>query len=666
MMHKSLTCKHPRSFVAGAGRVFIILLTLIVFISHADAREPDQMPDPDPSAKYVSIDFNDVDISVFIKFMSRLTRKNFIVDNRVKGNVTIISPSKITIKEAWRVFKSVLDINGFAVVEAGDVTKIVPSAAAMGDNVDTGPSRPSDAPEDSVVTRLVKLKYADAAELKTLFTPLLPKGSVILAYSDTNTLILTTTLSRIDRLIKIIDNLDVEGTGRKITIIPIEHADAEKLVKNISTIYKAKTKTTKTKGKNREAQVSFVADERTNSMILLASEQETRRISRLVEALDQEVPKGEEKIRVYYLEHADAEELVKVLESIPTETGNNKTGKKKAPILSEDIQITADKATNSLLITADKNDYPVLEAVIKKLDIPRAMVFIECLIMEINADKALGLGTEWRVSEGYNGNSGVVFGGFGDTSDTSPYANTGIAETGNSLPQGFSVGMLGKNLTIGGITFPTLQAVVQAYKTDKDVHILSTPQVLTTENEEATITVGKNVPYQTRSTADSGTETYSSYEYKDVGITLKITPSISQDRLVRLSVYQKVERLSNTDNDRPTTLKREVETTIIVEDANTVVIGGLIDESLSLTNRKAPCLGDIPVLGYAFKTESESSEKTNLYIFLTPKVVKTPGEAKTIYQEKEKEIKGIRREEIRLYDGEPRKQPTEEARTDQS
>ncbi|MCK5097967.1 MAG: type II secretion system protein GspD, partial [Desulfobacteraceae bacterium] len=227
----------------------------------------------------------------------------------------------------------------------------------------------------------------------------------------------------------------------------------------------------------------------------------------------------------------------------------------------------------------------------------------------------------------------------------------GIAE--GALPNGFAVGVLGNAFSIGGVTFTDIQAVVQAYQSDKDVNIISTPQILTTENEEATITVGKNVPYQTKSAAESSSETYSSYEYKDVGITLKITPQISKDRLVRLNVYQELTVLDSVNQsspDRPTTFKRKIETTIIVEDSNSVVIGGLIDETFTKTESKAPCLGDVPGLGWAFKSVSEGKEKTNLYVFLTPRVVKNPLEAEKIYNEKNREINSIKKGEINLYD----------------
>ncbi|WP_051148483.1 type II secretion system secretin GspD [Desulfospira joergensenii] len=628
----------------------------------ADPPEQESGQEADPvipeqgNSKYVSIDFNNVDINVFIKFMSKLTGKNFVVDSRVKGNVTIISPTKISVADAYKVFQSVLDINGFSTVESGKVIKIIPTPKAKADNLDTrivtGPGR-SGSLDDRIVTRLVPLEYASSDQIKNLFTPLVPKGSVVLSYADTNMLIITATLSSIDRLLKIVEAIDVQSIGQKISVIPVQYADASKMVQNLSSIFTARTKRTKTK-QSTDMAVKFVADERTNSVILLASKVETEKIKSLIALLDQEVPRGEEKIRVYYLEHAIAEDLVKVLTEIPSDKSSQKTttGQKKAPILSTSIKILADKATNSLIIMADKEDYPVLEEVISKLDIPRAMVYIECLIMEVNVTRGLNIGTEWQAGNDFDGGNRAVVGGFGGTGD-SGFSNLNSLSDGK-LAKGFSVGVLGKEFSIGGVTFPDISAVVNAYQSDEDVNIISTPQILTMENEEASITVGKNVPYQTRSAAESGTDTYSSYEYKDVGITLKITPQISKDRLVRLNVYQELTKLTSasgeTSNDRPTTLKRQIETTIIVEDANSVVIGGLIDESVSVTEAKTPCLGSVPVIGWAFKNVNEGKEKTNLYVFLTPKVVKNPLEAGKIYQEKRKDINSLKKGEIILYD----------------
>jgi general secretion pathway protein D len=627
-----------KCFIPALIPVIIVLLVLFstpliplyTAFSQEDINEPEQ----------VSIDFDNVDIKVFIKFISRLTHKNFVVDNRIRGNVTVISPAKLSVKDAYRVFESVLDIHGFSTVESGEVIKIIPSPNARTDNIDTRlMSGPEDA-ADRIVTRIIPLDYADSDELQRLLIPLVPKGSVMLSYRDTNMLIATATIASIERLMKIITTIDVPNIGKKISVLPLQHADAAKLVNTLSTIFTARSQDKKQTPAAGDL-VQFVADERTNAIVLLASEVETERVEKLVAILDQQLPKGDERIRVYYLEHASAEDMVTVLKEIPAqEKKQADEGKSQASILSRDVNISADKSTNSLIIMAEKEDYPVLEEVIAKLDIPRSMVYIECLIMEVNVTRGLDIGTEWRTSQGFSNDEKVGFSGFGATGD-SGFGNLGGVAKDGSLPKGFSLGVLGRNITIGGVSFPDIQAIVRAFQSDKDVHILSTPQLLTTENEEAVITVGKNVPFQTRSAAESATEVYSSFEYRDVGITLKITPQISKGRLVRLNVFQELTKLDtvNQNNpDRPTTFKRQIETAIIVEDTHSVVIGGLIDESMTRTEYKTPCLGDIPGLGWAFKNLSEGEERTNLYVFLTPRVVKNPLEAAHILKEKKESV----------------------------
>ena len=620
----------------------IVLCTTIFFSSIVFSAE-DKIKSLETNNELVSIDFNNVDINVFVRFISKITGANFVIDKRVKGKVSIISPTKVSIKEAYKIFESVLEINGFALVKAGGIIKIIPSPDARAQYVDTRMSSGVETSGDKTVTRIIKLNYARSDELKTLFTPLVPKGSIILSYRDTNMLIVTATSSSINRLLKIINVIDIKSVGRKITVIPVKYANVKKLVSNLSTIFSARLKAGKKT--SDDFIVKFVADERTNAIILLSSELETERVERLVTLLDKKVPRGGEKIRVYYLEHASSETLAKVLQTIPTKVGN-KLGKKVAPVLSADVKITADKATNSLIIMADKEDYPILEKVIAKLDIPRSMVYIECLIMEVNVTKGLNIGTEWRVGNEIDDNSKILFSGF----------TQGVAPDYTPNPNGFSVGVLGQDINVGGLIFPSVGAIAQAYRNDKDVHILSTPQILTTDNEEASITVGKNIPYQTRSAAEDSTETYSSYDYKDVGISLKITPQISKGNLVRLNVHQTVTKLDTVNQnspDRPTTYKREIQTTIIVEDKSTVVIGGLIDTSLSDITTKVPCLGDIPVLGLLFKKVSKGDDRTNLYVFLTPKVIKSPAQAQEIYKDKKEQIdinsEAIDKGEVNIY-----------------
>ena len=594
--------------------------------------------------RFVTIDFNNVDINVFIKFISELTGKNFVIDQRVKGNVTIISPTKISIKEAYRVFESVLEVHGFSAVKAGKVTKIIPATDARSKNIETKLRAEVASPQDRLVTQLMPLRYADPTEIKRLFTPLVSKSSVIVDYRPTNMLIITDIYSNIQRLMKILDAIDLPGIGREITVVPLEYADATKMVSILDTVFQPRKKGKKAV---QQEKAKFVADERTNAVILLASEDDTFRIRQLIRMLDKETPRGKEKIRVYYLENATAEELAKVLSELPTKQGGTPKGK-GAPALSEDLRITADKATNSLIISAASDDYVVIEEIIKQLDIPRSMVYIEALIMEVRVGKDFRLGTEWRaVGDASIGNRDAAYGGgFVNQPEQSVLPSLALGVP----PSGFSLGVFTEAIDIAGVQFNNLTAVINAFQDDEDINILSTPQILTTDNEEAKINVGENIPYQTTiSTNDSG-DTFNSFEYRDVGTTLTITPHINKDRLVRLSISLELKRVSSTSLDlQPTTLTRTVDTTAIVKDTNTIVIGGLIGDQSTASEFKVPLLGDIPILGWLFKSRSTKKLKTNLFVFLTPRVVQTPAEAADIYGQKKEQIDKFREGQIKMY-----------------
>lgn len=645
----------------------IIILTCILIAANGYAQN--QTPSSRQQAtagsqRFVSIDFNDVDISVFIKFISELTGKNFVIDQRVKGKVTIISPSKISVDEAYKVFESVLDVHGFATVQTGRLTKIIPSPDARTKNIETRFKSKGDSDNDQVVTQLIPLRFADPDDVKRLLTPMVSKSSVILSYAPTNTLIITDNYSNIARLMKILKTIDIPGVGREVTVFPVHNADASKLVTLLETVFKTSQASANKRTRNTvDRNASFVADERTNSIIMVASEDDTNRMRSLIDVLDQETPKGKEKIHVYYLDYAVAEEIVTVLKDLPSgdQAQGDKGGAKEAPVVSEDVKITADKATNSLIITADRDDYDTLVEIIRKVDIPRKMVYIEALIMEVITTKNFEMGTEWQVGDTINLNStdddgnerqGIVGGGFnaGDDTNISYSADSDGTLTPN-IPAGFGLGVFGEALEIAGMTFPSISAVIQAYKKDSDVNILSTPQLLTTDNQEASIMVGKNVPYQTAAST-SNNDTYNSFEYRDVGKTLKITPQINKDRMVRLNLSLEISSLADSSStSQPTTLKRTVESTVMVKDGGTVVMGGLIGNEFSQTEYKVPCLGDIPGLGWLFKTMSKGGDQTNLFFFITPRVIQNPEEANSVFETKKNQIDQLREAQIKLYKG---------------
>lgn len=608
----------------------------------------------------ISIDFNNVDIAVFVKFISELTGRNFVMDQRVNGRVTVISPEKISITEAYRVFESVLEVYGYTTVPSGSVTKIIPATDARTKSVETRLREESGSTTDRIVTRILPLRYADAILVSRLFSPLISKNSVMIPYPATNTLIVTDVESNTQRLAKMIQAIDIPMTGRELQVFTLQYAKADQIVRILNTVFQTgQRQAAGTEAlSSLEAVFRAAADERTNSLIVLASEDYMKRVKDLITSLDKESARVNERMRVYYLENARAEDIAKVLQDIPSQKSGGQTGAEpdksaRPSLLSSKVKITADKATNSLIITADKDEYAVLEDIIKQLDIPRSMVYIECLIMEVNVNKDFNLGTEWvSMGEATIGQRATTFGGGFSGAGTYPnFSNIVSGSTTNgvgTLPSGFSVGIFSELLEIGGIKFPGLSAIVQAYRKDKDVNILSTPQILTTDNEEAVITVGKNVPYQTKSGTTGTYESFNTYEYRDVGITLKITPQISKDRMVRLTINQEVTKLDlNPESttvvnaERPTTLKRTISTTVLVKDEHTVVIGGLIDDSFSETRFKTPCLGDVPMAGWLFKSVSKGREKTNLFVFLTPRVVKSPPETDQIYDKKKNQMDEI-------------------------
>ncbi len=302
-------------------------------------------------------------------------------------------------------------------------------------------------------------------KLKKLFAPLVSKSSVILDYPPTNMLIVTDVYSNIQRLLKILDAIDVTGIGHEISLVWLHHADAANMVKILSTIF-LKPQRKGQKGEaaiETESKINFVADDRTNSIILIASEVDSKRIKKLIAMLDKETPRGKETFHVYYLENADAEELAKVLQDLPTKKTGTKKDQKTEPVISANVKITADKATNSLIIMAEKEDYQFLEQIIQKLDIPRAMVYIECLIMEVDVEKEFDLGTEW-IAMGQTAYKDRDIGYGGGFSGGNPgYGNIGGVTQGQ-LPAGFSMGMFSELIEIGGVQFPNLAAIVQAFK----------------------------------------------------------------------------------------------------------------------------------------------------------------------------------------------------------
>lgn len=600
----------------------------------------DQPAGENANQRFITIDFDNVDIRVFIKYISELTGKNFVVDKSVQGNVTIVSPTKISEDEAYRVFESVLDVHGYTTVAAGSIIKILPSADARSQNIDTQLNGSTAAPEDRVVTQLIPLKYTAPEEMKKVLTPLVSKTSVMVAHTQSGILIVTETLSNMQRLLAIIDAIDVESFQEDMAVIPLKHATSEAVAKVVSSLYQQSG--ARKDAASAAAAIKVVPYERINSLVVVASTADIERIKDLVVKLDTEVERGEGNIHVFYLQNASAVELIKVLNVLPEapKSGGKDEAVVQMPAISKDVKITADTETNSLVITASKEEYQVIEDVIKKLDIPRRMVYLEALIMEVDTDKSFEVGVQWIAGGTFDDGTGHLVTGF--SGNTDPFGMVkGVNPEDPALPSGFSFGVLKQGIEIGGVTFPNIAAILRAYKNDSAIDIISTPQILTTDNIKAEISVGENIPYITSQNTTQTLQDYTQYEYKDVSTKLTITPHINQADTLRLEIKTEVIKLKGgdaADKFRPTTFKRTADTTVILNDTDTVVIGGIIGQDSTQGEWSVPILGDIPILGHLFKTRSKSGNMTNMFIFITPHIIRNPADLSGMTLKKEGEV----------------------------
>ena len=627
------------TFLFRQGFLTLCMLILTTLQVHgAENPAGPQYPEVESTTaqRFITIDFDNVDIRTFIKYISELTGKNFVVDKSVQGNVTIISPTKISDDEAYRVFESVLEVHGFTTVNAGSIIKILPSTEARSQNIETLSTGATSNPEDRIVTQLIPLKYSSPEEMKKVLTPLVSKTSVVIAHTASGMLIVTEMLSNMQRLLAIIEAIDVEFFKEDIVVIPLKYATSEAISKIISTIYQQSAAARKESAISSSS-VTVVPYERINSLVVVAGTSEIERVKSLVLMLDTEAQRGEGNIHVFYLQNASATELIKVLTALPESQAPGKEGS-KLPAISKDVKINADAETNSLVITASKEEYRTIEEVIKKLDIPRRMVYLEALIMEVDTDKTFDVGVQWIGGGVFDDGTGKVAGGFSGNTDPAYSMIGGISGEDPSLPTGLSLGVLKQGIQIGGVTFPNIAAILRAYKSDSDINIISTPQILTTDNKKAEISVGENVPYITSQNTTEAQQDYTQYEYKDVSTKLTITPHINQADTLRLEIQTEIIKLKGndpTDKFRPTTYKRTADTTVILNDTDTVVIGGIIGQDSTNNVWGVPLLSDIPILGRLFKTESRTSNKTNMFIFITPHIIRNPADLSGMTLKKE-------------------------------
>lgn len=586
---------------------------------------------PGMADELVSVNFDQVDIRTVLKTIGDITGINFVVDENVRGTVTVMSPTKIRLGEVYRFLESILEVQGCAAVPAGDVVKIVPKTEAAKRNllVRVG-SDPSSIPQnDSVVTQIMPFNYANAADVGQIIQPLLSTGAQMATYPTTNSIVITGTSSNIHHIAKIIQKLDVPGSKEQVTVLSLKFASAQVISDQIANIMEkgkgALSQGARTRNASQtEGGLKILPDMRTNSIIVIAAAQETETVRKLVEQLDVPRPLGTSNVHVIYLKNAQAKE---VAQSLTSALANLKVAGALEAI--QPVQVTADEGTNALIIVASSQDFEVISAIVEKLDIVREQVLVEMLIMEVSEDALKEIGVDWATLD--QAVEGSVRG----------FASTNFGLRPDAATEdlaGLTVGMWRKS---GSDT--KYGTVLYALEKLSGVNILSTPHILTSNHHKAKIIVGENIPFvmQSRITEDPAAEptVIKSYEYKDVGISLEITPHISQGGLVRLEINSEFTKLiENVITDTPATAKRQAQTVVSMNTGSTVVIGGLIRDDKVTIEKKIPLISDIPLVGNLFRFQRDRLQKTNLLIFITPHVMGNQQDLEKITESKRKEM----------------------------
>lgn len=596
----------------------------------------------------VTLNLKEVEINALVESMSALTGKNFIVDPRVKGRVTVISSKPMDERELYEVFLSVLAVHGFAAIPSGKVIKIVPVAGAKQENIPTVDLR-SGAESDQIVTRVIQVQNVSAAQIVPILRPLIPPQGHLAAYTPTNVLIISDAAANVERIASIIARVDL-ASNEEVEIVPLRHASATEIARLLTTLEQGRVKADPAAAAGTLPRM--VADERTNSILLSGDKASRLRLRALITHLDTPVDSGG-NTQVVYLRYAKAKNLVTVLQGVSKSLSNEAA--RNAPVPGQAINappgggsgsgssgggglvdIQADDATNALVITAPPDLLRSLRSVIAQLDVRRAQVLVEAVIAEISAEKTAELGVQWVVSS----NNAIGFTNF--DAGTSSLANIiGLAAQANEdglsalsaarIPQGLQLGV---GSVAGGVG-----AIISALAKDADANVLSTPTLVTLDNEEASIIVGQDVPFVTGSYTTStggGSSTtsqignpFQTINREKVGIKLKVKPQINEGNAVKLEISQEVSNVvpsANAATQGPTLNTREIKTNVLVEDGQILVLGGLIDDKIDESAQKVPLLGDIPLLGNLFRYRNTSKLKRNLMVFLHPVILREPGQ----------------------------------------
>lgn len=633
----------------------------------------------------VMLNFVNSDIESTVKAVGLITGKNFVLDPRVKGTVNVVSSSPVPRQDVYSILLSALRLQGFAVVESNGAVKIVPEADAK-QNSSATVARKIGIDGDRMVTQVYPLHNESAAQLVPILRPLITPNNSIAAYPNSNLLVITDYAENVRRLDQIIENID-QPSGAEFATIALKYASATEVAQTISKLM-PEVSSPSGQGGGAVAGPAVIADGvrkttvlpdvRANTLLIRGDNPATvAQIKKIVESLDREGAAGG-NIHVIYLKNADAPRLAATIKAILTggdvpamqsaafssvSTSSNSGGSgatggtpapspSPAPVVSSGggggggqnlpgVAIQADPATNALIVTAPENIYANILQVVDKLDARRAQVYVEAMIAEVSVDKSGQFGVQWIVGGGNDSVNAVGISNVGDSNagnSLSAIAAAAVAKTPSALPTGLMLGVVNGSFTSKGKQ-PTLGAIATALESHGDGNVLSMPNLLTLDNEEASIIVGQNIPIVTGTQASTGANQtpFTTVDRKDIGIKLKVRPQISEGGVITMQVSQEVSSVDTTVNTQGTgiaTKKRSIDSKVLVDDGQIIVLGGLIENDVSQTDNRVPLLGDIPILGNLFRYQGRDSKRTNLMVFLRPVVLRDGKSASILSNER--------------------------------
>ena len=587
----------------------VVLTALTSFVATATAQEPTITPN-----------YKDADIRQIVEAVGSVTGKNFILDPRVNAKVTMLSSTPMSPDAFYETFLSILEVHGFVTITTGDVIKVLPSASAR---QYPGLMTTNGAGADEIVTQVVKVENIGAAQLVPILRPLIPQYGHLAAHPGSNMLIISDRADNVERIIKIIRRID-QSNDEDIEVVPLEFASASEVVRVLTTL----TQAPRTDG--MPVTTSLIADARTNSVLIGGDKHDRLRLRALIAHLDTPLQDGGDT-QVRYLRYADSETLATKLQQHFTHQAGATAVAGGAPTANAngDVRVWSDEQNNAIVINAPPKKMRELMAIVDKLDIRRAQVLVEALIVEVIADKVSELGVTWAITDP-SGNSPIGVTNFPDFGPG--VAQIAGAAGGGGIPPDAG-SLLGDGITLGvgrvadtGISFA---AILRALEGNADTNIISTPTLVTTDNEEASINVGQEVPFVTGSFSNTGSvggavNPFQTIQREKIGVKLVITPQINEGDSLLLKVSQEISSIAQSAEGAVDLITNEriVETTVIVEDGGILVLGGLIEDVLRESDQRVPILGSIPILGALFRSRTTDKVKTNLMIFIRPKILR--------------------------------------------